>query len=131
MEIQALRSVHEKVVECIDNDETAGQIACLVKPRYLLILTGVNGIYTDIHREDSLVKEITASDPDELGEKIDYYVGYCEGASRRGANGAAAKLKYIKEPAKLGTTVFIANSRYGIKAVLEGNAPATKIYLSK
>ena len=131
MEIQALRSVHEKVVECIDNDETAGQIACLVKPKYLLILTGVNGIYTDIRDESTLVREITADNVEELNEKIEYYEGYCNGASRRGANGAAAKLNYIKEPARMGTTVFIANSKFGIKAVLEGNAPSTKICLKK
>lgn len=130
MEIQALRSAHAKVVECIDNDETASQIACLVRPRYLLILTSVDGIYSDVNDSSTLVKEITAGKEDELIEKIDYYINYCEGASRPGANGAAAKLEYVKEPAKTGTTVFIANSRYGIRDILEGRAPSTKICLS-
>lgn len=131
MEIQALRSAHAKVVECIDNDETAGQIACLVKPRYLLLLTSVDGIYRDVKDNSTLIPEITADNGDELTQKIDYYMNYCDGASRLGANGAAAKLEYVKEPAKLGTTVYIANSRYGIREVLEGRAPSTKIYLKK
>ena len=117
-------------MECIDNDETASQIACLVRPRYLLILTSVDGIYSDVNDSSTLVKEITAGKEDELIEKIDYYINYCEGASRPGANGAAAKLEYVKEPAKTGTTVFIANSRYGIRDILEGRAPSTKICLS-
>lgn len=131
MEIQALRSAHAKVVECIDNDETAGQIACLVKPRYLLLLTSVDGIYRDVKDNSTLIPEITADNGDELTQKIDYYMNYCDGASRFGANGAAAKLEYVKEPAKLGTTVYIANSRYGIREVLEGRTPSTKIYLKK
>ena len=131
MEIQALRSAHAKVVECIDNDETAGQIACLVKPRYLLLLTSVDGIYRDVKDNSTLIPEITADNGDELTQKIDYYMNYCDGASRPGANGAAAKLEYVKEPAKLGTTVYIANSRYGIREVLEGRTPSTKIYLKK
>ena len=131
MEIQALRSAHAKVVECIDNDETAGQIACLVKPRYLLLLTSVDGIYRDVKDKSTLIPEITADNGDELTQKIDYYMNYCDGASRPGANGAAAKLEYVKEPAKLGTTVYIANSRYGIREVLEGRTPSTKIYLKK
>ena len=84
-----------------------------------------------MHDECTLVWEIIADNAEELNEKIEYYEGYCNGASRRGANGAAAKLNYIKEPAKMGTTVFIANSKFGIKAVLEGNAPSTKICLKK
>ena len=131
MEIQALRSAHAKVVECIDNDETAGQIACLVKPRYLLLLTSVDGIYRDVKDNSTLIPEITADNGDELTQKIDYYMNYCDAASRFGANGAAAKLEYVKEPAKLGTTVYIANSRYGIREVLEGRTPSTKIYLKK
>ena len=131
MEIQALRSAHTKVVECIDNDETAGQIACLVKPRYLLIFTSVDGIYRDVKDKSTLINEIEADNGDELTQKIDYDMHYCDGASRPGANGAAAKLEYVKEPAKLGTTVYIANSRYGIKEVLEGRAPSTKIRITK
>ena len=127
MEIAALRASKQKVVECIDNDETASQIACLLKPKYLLILSGVDGIFTDINDKNSLVKEIAGANTEEVLSHIDYYQNYCDGASRKGANGARAKLEYVKEPVKNGTTVIIANSRYKISEILSGFAPSTKI----
>lgn len=130
MEIQALRSCHSKVVECIDNDETASQIACLVRPKYLLILSGLDGIYTDIHNADTLVRHITGATAEEVIENIEYYQHYCDGASRKGANGARAKLEYVKDPVRQGTTVMIANSKYGIRDVLEDRVPYTKISIS-
>ena len=54
---------------------------------------------------------------------------FCSGASRKGANGAKAKLEYIKEPIKNGTTVYIASSKYLISDILSGNAPCTRIGL--
>ena len=127
MEIQSLRSKSKKVVECIDNDETASQIACLVKPKNLLILSGVDGIFTDIKDSSTLVKTISGKDIYEVLEHIEYYQNYCDGASRKGANGARAKLEYVKEPAKLGTTIYIANSKYGINDILNEKVPCTKI----
>ncbi len=129
MEIRSLRKIRNKVVECVDNDETASQIACLVKPKYLLILTGVDGIYTDKNDKSSLVTEIRGKDTYELLSNIEHYQNYCDGASRKGANGARAKLEYIKEPVKNGTTVFIANSKYYIPEILNGNVPCTKIFI--
>ncbi len=127
MEINALKQSHRKVVECVDNDETASQISCLVKPRNLVILTGTDGIYTDKNDRSTLVEEIVGKDVYELIEKVEYYQNFCDGASRAGANGARAKLEYIKEPAKMGTTVYIANSSYDLKDILEGKVPSTKI----
>lgn len=127
MEIQSLRSKSKKVVECIDNDETASQIACLVKPKNLLILSGVDGIFTDMNDKSSLVRTISGKDIYEVVEHIEYYQNYCDGASRKGANGARAKLEYVKEPAKLGTTIYIANSKYGINDILNEKVPCTKI----
>ncbi|HHT82949.1 MAG: uridylate kinase [Christensenellales bacterium] len=127
LEIQALRKANNKVVECIDNDETASQIACLVKPKYLLLLTGVDGIFTDINNKNSLVREISGANVDELIQNIEYYQHFCDGASRKGAQGARAKLEYIKEPIKLGTTAIIANSKYKIPDILNGEAPSTII----
>lgn len=127
MEIQSLRTKSKKVVECIDNDETASQIACLVKPKNLLILSGVDGIFTDMNDKNSLVKTISGKDIYEVIEHIEYYQNYCDGASRKGANGARAKLEYVKEPAKLGTTIYIANSKYNISDILNEKVPSTKI----
>lgn len=129
LEIQALRKAKDKVVECIDNDETASQIACLVKPKFLLLLTGVDGILTDINNKNSLVSEIAGATTDELLQNIEYYQNFCDGASRKGANGARAKLEYIKEPIKQGTTAIIANSKYKIPDILGGSAPRTVIGL--
>lgn len=129
MEINALRSAGKNVVECVDNDETASQIACLVRPKYLLIMTGVDGIYTNKDDDTTLVREIRGKDVYELVENIEHFQNYCDGASRKGANGARAKLEFIKEPAKRGTTVFIANSKYRISDIMAGEVPSTKIYL--
>lgn len=127
MEINALRKSGRSVVECVDNDETASQIACIVRPKFLLLLTGVDGIYTDKDDESTLVKEIRGKDIYELIENVEHYRNYCDGASRKGANGARAKLEYVKEPLKNGTTVYIANSKYRIGDIMSGNAPRTVI----
>lgn len=131
MEIQLLKEKHQKVVECVDNDETASQIACLLKPKYLLLLTSVDGIFSDVKDPSSLIKEIKGKTTEELLAKVEYYQHFCDGASRKGANGARAKLEYIKEPLKVGTTVIISNSKFGIKAALDGTCPRTLITLEK
>ena len=129
MEINALKLKQQDVAECIDNDETASQIACLLKPKYLIILTATDGILTDKNDSNTLVKEISGKTTDEVIEKINYYQGFCHGANRVGANGAKAKLEFIKEPVKQGTTVFIANSKHKLDDILNGNAPSTMIKL--
>lgn len=129
MEIKALSTTRSKVVECVDNDETASQIALLAKPKYLLIMTGTNGIYADKTNSNTLIEEISGKDVYELIENVEYYQNFCDGASRKGANGARAKLEYIKEPLKNGTTVYIANSKFAINDIISGAAPSTKIGL--
>ena len=127
MEIVSLKHDKARVYECVDNDETASRIACLVKAKNLIIFTGVDGIYTDPHDETTLVKSISGKDVYELLENIDEHKKFCSGASRKGANGAGAKLEYVKDAAAQGTTVFIANAKYSIADVLSGAAPCTKI----
>ena len=126
-EIQSLKSSSNKVVECVDNDETASQIACLVKAKRLIILTSAQGIYKDSHNPETLIKEIGGKDVYEVLANIDECENYCNGASRKGANGAKAKLEYIKEAVKIGTKVIIASAKYSIKDLLSGNAKATRI----
>ena len=123
MEIQSLIKKNQKVVECVDNDETATQIACLVKAKTLLILTGTDGIY----KNGELVKEISGKDTEEVLSNIDYIKTFCVGASRVGANGARAKLEYVKEAVKIGTTVIIASANYDIKDILSEKVPSTII----
>lgn len=127
MEVENIRKVKRHAVECLDNDETASQIACLVKTKKLLILTSTDGILDDINDPKSLITSIEEKDVYSLIEKINYIQTKCSGASRKGANGAKAKLEYIKEPLKNGTEVIIANSKYSIKDILENKVHCTSI----
>ena len=127
LEIRNLKMKSEHVVQCVDNDETASQIACLMKAKTLLILTSTDGIYTDSKDKSTLVPLIGGKDIEELIKNVEYYQSVCEGASRKGANGAKAKLEYIKEPLYNGTEVVIASSQYGIREILSGEVPCTVI----
>ena len=125
-ELDRLRSNGRKrVVECIDNDETASVIATLVHPRYLVILTSVNGIYRDPQDPSTLVERVEGKDADEVIAAVDELQNHCFGASRAGAGGAKSKLEFIKEPIRQGTTVMIANAQCRICDVLAGNCLRT------
>ena len=126
-EIQSLKNKNAKVVECVDNDDTASQIACLVKARNLLILTSTEGIYKDSTNPDTLIKEISGKNAEEVLLNIDECENYCKGASRKGANGAKAKLEYVKEAVKIGTKVIIASAKYPIAKILASEVPCTVI----
>lgn len=127
LEIQSLKNKQDKVVECVDNDETASQIACLLKAKALLILTSALGIYKEPNDPSTLIKEIGGKDVEEVLKNIDECENYCKGASRAGANGAKAKLEYVKDSVKLGTKVIIGSANYPIAKLLSGEAPCTVI----
>lgn len=127
MEIKKLLSERDDVVELVDNDETAGQIACLVKAEKLVILSTLDGIYSEIGNPDSLIREISGATDYEVIENITKMQEYCSGASRAGANGAKAKLEYIKPCVQNGTKVYIASAKYDIPDVLSGKVPCTVI----
>ncbi len=131
MELKVLGNGGKNIVECIDNDETASIIASLVKARKLVLLTSVSGIYEDPADEKTLIREVTGKTPEELERNVYKAVGYCKGASRAGANGAGAKLKYSLEPAKLGTHVYIAGASNRIDDIITGKAPSTHIYIQQ
>ncbi len=126
-EIQSLKNTTDKVVECVDNDETAAQIACLVKAENLIILTSADGIYKDSHDPSTLIEEISGKDVYEVLDNITECENYCSGASRVGANGAKAKLEYIKDAVKIGTKVIIASAKCSLADLLSGKAKATRI----
>lgn len=126
-ELSTLRQKGEHVVECVDNDETAAVIACLVKARTLLIMTSALGIYRDPSDSSTLIEEISGADINEVLQNICLAQQHCIGASRRGANGAGAKLEYIKQPVMQGTQVIIGSAKYRISELLSGNAPRTVI----
>lgn len=126
-EIQSLKNKKSKVVECVDNDETASQIACLVKAKTLLIYTSADGIYKDSTDPTTLIEEISGKDVYEVLDNISATESYCNGASREGANGAKAKLEYVKDAVKQGTEVIIASPKYRIGDLINGKAKATRI----
>jgi len=128
MELYRLKEAGESdVVECVDNDETASVISQLVHSRVLLILSTVEGIYRDPKDPSTLIREIAGKDPDDLQQHVHEVQKSCVGASRAGANGAKAKLEFVIRPACMGTTVIIGHARHGIRDLLEGNVPCTKV----
>ena len=70
-------------IECVDNDETASQIACLVKCKTLLIMTTTDGIYSDPDDEKTLVTRVGGKDVYELIENVEELQSHCAGASRK------------------------------------------------
>ena len=125
MELASLRKNADDVVECIDNDETASVICSLVHAKYLMIFTSTNGIYRDPADPSTLVSAVEGKTPDEVVQQIEELQSCCLGSSRVGANGACAKLDFIKRPVLEGTTVMIANGRCRISDVLAGTCPRT------
>lgn len=132
MELTRLRTdgtAASSVVECVDNDETAAVIAGLVRARVLLILTSTEGIYADPHDPGSLIRHIGGRSPEQLIENISRVQQRCVGASRQGAQGARAKLEYMKKPASTGTVVVIGNGRHSLADLVNDAVPCTRIGL--
>jgi glutamate 5-kinase len=128
MELKKIGNGRE-VVECVDNDETAAIIATLVNAKSLVILTSVNGIYRDPGDPSTLIREISGASPEELDENAAEVMECCKGASREGANGAGAKIRYSLIPAKAGTHVYISSAVNGVEDIVSGKADSTHIYL--
>lgn len=129
MELKALGGNGKEIVECIDNDETAAIISMLVRAKTLVILTSVNGIYKVSGDESTLIREVMGSTSKELEENVQKAINYCKGASRPGASGAGAKLRYSLDPAKMGTNVYISSAANRIEDIISGKALSTHIYI--
>ena len=127
MELAARREQGDEVHECVDNDETAAVIANLVHARTLVLMTTTEGIYRAAGDPDTLVRDVFASDAEELERKVRELQKGCIGASRSGANGAGAKLEYALECARNGTTVIIGHARHHLSDLTEGRVPCTRI----
>ena len=130
MELKKIGNGGREVVECVDNDETAAVVAMLVKAKTLIILTSVDGIYQDPKDPSTLMREITGETPEALEKNVIDAIGCCRGASRAGAQGAGAKLKYSLGPAKAGTQVYISSAVNCIADILSGKAASTHIYVN-
>lgn len=125
LELAHLREQTGNVVECIDNDETASVICSLVHAKYLVILTSADGIYRDPSDPSTLVPAVEGKNAEEILQQIDELSNSCVGASRAGANGARAKLDFIKQPIREGTTVYIASAQQRICDLLNGTGRGT------
>ncbi len=131
MELRKIGNGGRKVVECVDNDETAAVVAMLVRAQTLVILTSVDGIYEDPADPSTLIRRISAKTPAALKEKVQEVTLCCNGASRAGAQGAGAKLLYSLGPAMAGTQVFIAHAGKQIDDIISGKAQSTHIFLNQ
>jgi glutamate 5-kinase len=127
MELSGRRGNGERVVECVDNDETAAVIAELVHAKTLVLLTATEGIYRDLGDPSSLVKEVFAKDIQSLRDMVSELRKSCRGASRRGAGGADAKLSYALRAAESGSRVIIGHARHHIADLIAGKIPCTHI----
>ena len=127
MELSGRRGNGEKVVECVDNDETAAVIAALLKAKTLVLLTATEGIYLDLRDPSTLVREVFAEDIKGLREKIEDLRKHCRGASRKGAGGADAKLAYALRAAESGSHVIIGHARHHIADLISEKIPCTHI----
>ena len=84
----------------------------LLKPivMQLVIFTSADGIYRDPNDPSTIVPAVEGKNADEIIEQIDLLSDSCVGTSRAGSNGARAKLDFIKQPIREGTTVYIASA---------------------
>lgn len=131
MELSSRRAHGDEVVECVDNDETAAVIASLVHAKTLVLLTSTDGIYLDRQDPTTLVREVGGANVEEMRQKVLELMEHCNGASRKGANGAKAKLAYALRAAEKGTTVIIGHARNRLGDLLTGAVPCTRIGITK
>ena len=127
MELASRRAHGDAVVECVDNDETAGVVAQLVGAQNLVLLTSTDGIYLDRNDPSTLVRTVTGPDIAALRLKVEELMQHCIGASRAGANGAGAKLAFALRAVENGSRVVIGHARFPIGDLLSGTAPCTRL----
>ena len=127
MELASRRAEGAEVVECVDNDETAEVVASLVGAKNLILLTSTEGIYLDRDDPSTLVRLVSGSTLAEVRTKVSELMGHCSGASRKGANGARAKLAFALRAVEHGTNVIIGHARYHIADLLAGRVPCTRL----
>lgn len=120
-----------RVVECVDNDETAAVIASLVQAKTLLLLTSTQGIYADPGDPQTLVRQVMAHSAEELTARVRELQSHCVGASRAGANGAGAKLAFALKSALEGVQVVIGSAQHSISSLLDGSVPCTRIGIKR
>lgn len=127
MELSVRRKMGGEVHECVDNDETAAVIANLVHAKMLVLMTSTEGIYQVPGQPETLVREVTGKNYEEVEKKVRELQEGCIGASRAGANGARAKLEYALGCVKNGTTVVIGHARHRLSELKDGKVPCTRI----
>ncbi len=127
MELASRRAEGGEVVECVDNDETAEVVASIVGAKNLILLTSTDGIYLDRDDPSTLVRLVTGDTIGDVRAKVAELMEHCNGASRKGANGARAKLAFALRAVEHGTNVVIGHARYHIGDLLTGRVPCTRL----
>ena len=127
MELASRRAHGDEVVECVDNDETAGVVAQLVGARHLVLLTSTDGIYLNKDDPSTLVRLVTGGSVEQVRTQVKDLMEHCNGASRAGANGARAKLAFAMQAVEHGANVTIGHARYRIGDLMSGTAPCTRL----
>ena len=92
-------------------------------------MTSTEGIYRNPADPSTLVRDVIAPDPDSLTAAVRKLQESCVGASRKGANGAKAKLEFALKSALQGTTVIIGHARHHLSDLTEGRVACTRIGL--
>ena len=105
-------------------------VALLVRAQRLVMLTSTEGIYRDPSDPSTLIEEVYGDTVDEINAKIDETLQYCKGASRTGANGAAAKLQFARRPLEAGISVIIAGAQHHLRHILNGKVRCTRLRLN-
>ena len=90
-------------------------------------MTATEGIYREVGNPDTLVREVTGKNFEEVEKKVRELQNSCIGASRAGANGARAKLEYALECVRGGTTVVIGHARHHLSDLANGRVACTRI----
>ncbi|MEO0452901.1 MAG: glutamate 5-kinase [Verrucomicrobiota bacterium] len=100
-----------------DNDRLSAHVAQMLKAKQLIILSGIDGLYTSLDKEGILLKEVH-----QIDEKIKSYAGQTK--SQRSVGGMISKLETAKMMMKAKIPMVIANGRH--KGILEKLAQGEK-----
>ena len=73
----------------------------------------------------TLVPAVEGKDAEEVITHIDSLLKVASALARAGSNGARAKLDFIKQPIREGTTVYIASAHQRISDLLNGTGRCT------
>lgn len=108
-----------------DNDVLASLVAVNLEADVLLLLTDVDGLYQANPR-----KSVTGPAPqliEEIQESPARFSAHADGGGALGSGGMASKLNAAEAAFQAGISAIIGNGNRGLRDLLFGNAPATRV----